>query len=616
MKSTINEIQGINKILSIFHDKNPGPDGIFQKIVETLPQCLQNTDLAGARLVLHGRGYATNKYSETRFKISSDIVISGKISGKIDVWYPREYPVQDEDIFLLEAVAGSISLYARLNMAEQKLKESNDFLNKSQSLAHLGTWELHVPGNQLKWSDEVFRMFGYEPQEIPVNYEIFLELVHPDDRGPVNAAYLSSVAESRDSYEIVHRIIKNRTGEVRYVHEKCEHTKDCDGTIIRSIGMVQDITERVEKEKKIIDYSEQLRKLQVAVEQSPVTIAITNADGILEYVNPAFSRITGYSSGEAIGMNPRVLKSDKTPPDTFNDLWKTITSGNTWTGEFINKKKNGELYFEEAIISPVKDSGNKITNFIAVKTDITLRKQQEEQIRKTTEQLKELNATKDKFFSIIAHDLKNPFQTILGFSDMLLQNFGKYDPEKIHRYVTNIHNASHNTFKLLENLLDWSRSQRGAIPFSPKQIPVSPVFEEISRLFDGKTLAKKIKLTCHCGKEIEAKADLDMLKTILRNLVSNAIKFTKPEGSVSVRAVKKEPYLEISVTDTGIGMSEATKDNLFQIATSISTPGTGNEEGTGLGLLLCKEFIDRHGGEIHVSSMPGNGSCFTFTLPN
>jgi len=374
------------------------------------------------------------------------------------------------------------------------------------------------------------------------------------------------------------------------------------------IAVVQDITHQKESEVE-------LRKLSVAVEHSPVTIAITNIKGEIEYVNPAFSNITGYTPEEAYGQNPRMLNSGKTPPEVFLDMWKTINSGKTWNGEFINKKKNGDIYYEEAIISPIFDEQNTIINFIAIKNDITTKKLQEQQIKETNLQLKELNATKDKFFSIIAHDLKNPFNSIMGFSDLLSKNAHKYDTEKILYFVKIIQGAAQNTFKLLENLLEWSRSQTGKIGYNPENIQLQNVIDEIIGITSSNSHAKNIHISSHIPVGLKIFADKNMLNTILRNLVTNAIKYTQQNGNIHIEAVPIENYVQISVEDSGVGISNEMIGRLFKINERVSTSGTADEQGTGLGLILCKEFVEKHKGKIWAESQVGKGSIFKFTLP-
>jgi len=247
--------------------------------------------------------------------------------------------------------------------------------------------------------------------------------------------------------------------------------------------------------------------------------------------------------------------------------------------------------------------------------DITDRKQVEAELKIKNEQLKELNATKDKFFSIIAHDLKTPFSGILGFSEILKEEARNLDIGSIEDYADIINSTAKQTFKLLENLLDWARMQQGGFHFEPKTISFNYLFKTEIEGLKNSADRKNITLVNGTAKEIFFTADEKMLNTVLRNLIANAIKFTPKDGKITVKALKKVDHVEVSISDTGVGMEKETIDKLFKIETSFTSRGTENEKGTGLGLLLCKEFVEKHGGTIWVDSEIGKGSTFTFSIP-
>jgi signal transduction histidine kinase len=233
---------------------------------------------------------------------------------------------------------------------------------------------------------------------------------------------------------------------------------------------------------------------------------------------------------------------------------------------------------------------------------------------KTTE-LHELNASKDKFFSIIAHDLKNPFNAIIGISEMLKEEIRSGDPSRIEEYAGLINNSAVQTLRLLENLLEWANSQSGKILFKPVPLKLSELLNEEFSILNDMATGKNIELKSSVTDNLTIIADKNMIKTILRNLISNAIKFTHKNGKVEVKAIIDNKQVEISVSDSGIGMTKETMAKLFRIDANLSTCGTENEKGTGLGLFLCKEFIEKHGGKICVESESGKGSIFKFFLP-
>jgi len=255
---------------------------------------------------------------------------------------------------------------------EESLRLSEARLKEAERIAQLGHWELDISQNKLHWSDEIYRIFERPSTQTNVSYEDFLNVVHPDDRDVVDKTYAESL-ESKKPYKIEHRILLE-DGRVKYVRELGETFFDAHGKAIRSIGTVQDITEQKRAE-------DQLRKLSRAVEAAPVSIVITDKYGRIEYANPFFSKITGYLLNDILGKNPKVLQSGLTPSDLYPQLWETILNGKNWEGEFVNKKKNGELYTELALISPVHATDGSITHFVGIKQDITQRRMAEEELK-------------------------------------------------------------------------------------------------------------------------------------------------------------------------------------------------------------------------------------------
>ena len=233
-----------------------------------------------------------------------------------------------------------------------------------------------------------------------------------------------------------------------------------------------------------------------------------------------------------------------------------------------------------------------------------------------TIELKELNTSKDKFFSIIAHDLKNPFSTIIGFSEMLNEEINAEHPVKIKEFANMINTSAVQTLRLLENLLEWANSQRGKISFNPRPVNLNELLMEEVNVLSDIAKTKNIDLKNYLPDNLTISADKNMIRTILRNLISNAIKFTHKNGTVEVRAAIRNNQVEISVSDNGIGMTREFISKLFSIDADLSTRGTENEKGTGLGLFLCKEFVEKHHGKIWVESVPGKGSIFRFVIPS
>ncbi len=271
--------------------------------------------------------------------------------------------------------------------------------------------------------------------------------------------------------------------------------------------------------------------------------------------------------------------------------------------KFAQQSEENEKLVEELIIANLA---------VDLQSELIVAKEKAEE---SETQLKELNSTKEKLFSIIAHDLRSPFNSILGLSELLIEEGDSLDVAGYKMYSSTINISAKNTLVLLDNLLNWAESQTGQISFNPKKHILSSIIYEIFELLDSIAKNKNIVLNYIPSEEIEVFADLNMIKTVLRNLISNAIKFTNSNGKINVYALLKDTFIEIAVSDNGVGIDLKTQNKLFNLETNQSSIGTENEKGTGLGLILCKEFVEKHGGKIWIESELGKGSNFKFTLP-
>jgi len=277
---------------------------------------------------------------------------------------------------------------------------------------------------------------------------------------------------------------------------------------------------------------------------------------------------------------------------------------------------------------PLFDSENNLLGSLHIARNITIQKELEAKLNKYNNELKELNQSKDKFFGLVAHDLRSPFQGMLGFTDLILDELETLSKEEIREYLQKVRDSSYSTFSLLENLLNWSRLQTGRMQFTPSNLSLTETITGIFSLLDSNALSKNIRLINNLSHDYNVFADRQMLHSILLNLATNAIKFTSEGGTVTFDAkilnrsdqkteITSNPYqkrLEISVSDTGTGMSAETVLKIFSIDDHFSLAGTANEQGAGLGLMLVKEMAEKHGGTLIVNSQEGKGSVFTFTV--
>ncbi len=379
---------------------------------------------------------------------------------------------------------------------------------------------------------------------------------------------------------------------------------------LKIITVFSDITQIINDQSKI-------RKLSTAIENSENTIIITNNDGDIEYANPAFIKTSGYTLEEVIGSKTSILKSDCHDPSFFKSMWDTILSGKTWKGEICNKKKNGELYWVSASVSPVIDPySDTVINFVVIKEDITKKKQQIEGLTRSEEQLRNLNATKDKFFSIIGHDLIDPFSALIGFSNILTDALKSKNIDDSLEYASYIHQSAQRVFNLLQNLLIWSKTQSGKINHKPMLVKINELVAETLMVFQTNAMSKGIDIRIEIDEGTKAVIDYNMIGTVIRNMVMNSIKFTGNGGLIVLKANNRDGFLNLTVSDTGCGISEKHMGQLFMLDKTFSTKGSNDEAGTGLGLIICKEFIEIHKGTIWAESIEGKGSDFHFQIPD
>jgi len=360
------------------------------------------------------------------------------------------------------------------------------------------------------------------------------------------------------------------------------------------------------------ELEEKEKRYRMLISNQGEGIGLVDPDEIFVFTNPAANYIFGVENLTGMDLkaflDENALKAvmtetNKRKRDIRNSYELDITTG------------KGERKTLLVTATPQKDKNGNITGTFGVFRDISQRKYAEKMLKESEKELKELNATKDRFFTIIAHDLKNPFNSILGFSNLLIDNYDRLEQENIQKYLKLIYDASYKTYNLLENLLNWSRAQTGRINYEPSYIDIHKLISETKELLLSNIENKKIDFVINVDSDIRPYADSNMIQTVIRNLISNAIKFTPEDGKIEVRTERENDYFKISVIDNGMGISSKNKDKLFRLDSNFSTKGTDKETGTGLGLILCKDFVEKNKGEISVYSKPGKGSTFSFTLP-
>ena len=416
--------------------------------------------------------------------------------------------------------------------------------------------------------------------------------------------------------------------------------RDENGRIIGLIGIGRDITERVQAQ-------EQLVLLSRAVDQSPVTVVITDKKGLIEYVNPKFTQVTGYTLNEVKGENPNVLQSGHQSQAYYQKLWDTILSGSNWKGEFKNKKKSGEFYWESAVISPLMNAYGEISFFIAVKEDITEKKKMMEELIRAKEQAEESDRLKSSFLANMSHEIRTPMNGILGFTGLLKEP--KLTGEEQQEYIGIIEKSGARMLNIINDIINISKVESGQMDVTISETNINTQIEYIYTFFKPETEQKGIQLSykSQLSKDKAViKTDREKLYAILTNLVKNAIKFTskgtvefgyilKNRNEVAGRdelknktdrvkedddrdkacLVSTSSELEFFVKDTGVGIRNEQQGFIFERFRQASESLNRNYEGAGLGLSISKAYVEMLGGKMRLESAEGAGSAFYFTIP-
>ncbi len=441
-----------------------------------------------------------------------------------------------------------------------------------------------------------------------------------------------NLSRTMTGHEIVENEIQiiDKEGVVKFFVESGVPFVTPEGSVKGLLKSFRDITERKRSE-------EELLKLSRVIEQTPVSIVITDLDGIIEYVNPYFCEVSGYRANEVIGQNPKILSSGEQSKEYYHDLWKTIKSGNVWQGEFSNKKKNGEKYWESASISPIRTPDGETSHFVAVKEDITLRKKTEEALNQRVEELDDARLTmlnmmedfdeakkeaekatlaKSEFLANMSHEIRTPMNAIIGMSHLALKT--ELSPKQ-QDYLHSIQSASNSLLGIINDILDFSKIEAGKLEIETVDFQLEDVMNNVSNMVSLRAQEKGIELLLSIPANIplSLKGDPLRLGQVLINLATNAVKFTdKGEIVISVELEEEDGAsitLRFCVRDTGIGMSKKQTANLFQPFSQADSSTTRKYGGTGLGLSISGKLVEMLGGKITVDSTIGEGSLFCFT---
>ncbi|MFZ1289469.1 MAG: PAS domain S-box protein [Melioribacteraceae bacterium] len=485
-------------------------------------------------------------------------------------------------------------------LAEMALRESQKKYKDIIEYSPIGIYQSTLQGEIIFANNQLAKILGYDSSLNILNLDMVKDIYYdPSERIKITSQ-ISSGSEQRD-FDLKW---KKKDGSLIWVTNSVRIKRDDSGNIQYFEGFVRDIDERKKIEIELI-------KLYAAVEQSSATIVITDVNGNIEYANPKFNELTGYTIEEVKGKNPRIISSGNHPTEFYKNMWETINSGKDWYGEIQNKRKNGELFWEYAVISPIKNNDGLITNFVAIKEDISEKKKILQELVLAKEKAEEMNKVKSIFFANMSHELRTPFVGILGYADLLSQTLT--DPETKEMAV-GLLNTSKRMKDTLTKILNLSKLEFNEVEYRPREIEVAELINTVYKQY--LIAAQNKNLSYNFEKNFESlviNTDDSLLTEVLNNLINNAIIYTN-EGEIIISAekqIKNElDLLIIKVRDTGIGIPEEKQGIIWEEFRQVSEGTTRNYQGTGLGLSIAKKYMELLGGKINLESEVGKGTTF------
>ncbi len=541
-------------------------------------------------------------------KKEADVLIA---KGEKKIWWNLSIVPETDPSNLQQSVLIIFRNINRHKLIEEKLIESERRYEMALEAADLGIWDYAVGSGKIFYSKKWKSILGYYPDEISNNYSIWEELLHPEDKDRMILFLNNFINSNLRVYEAEFRL-RHKNGNYIWIKSRATVLRDENGKAIRMLGTHRDIT----SEKKS---QSELKKLNKAILQSPISVVITDKDGYIEFFNPAFCKITGWNDHEILGKKPSILKSGFQPAGFYEKLWKTISSGNEWQGEFKNRKKNGEYYWELASISPIKNNFGTITHYVKIAENISYLKKIEKDLKRAKQDAEIANNYKNLFLANMSHEIRTPINTIIGFSELIKNE--NLPTQKRHKYSGIIEENSQSLLRLIDDIIDVAKIEANELKIRKEACSLGDLFSELEMTYNN-FLKRKDKQNLELKFQIPEEAHHDViftdpyrLKQIINNLYLNALMHTDI-GQIEIGyTIINDNKLRFFVSDTGTGIPSGQIKNIFKRFTQIEDTIDSDSPGSGLGLSISKDLALLLGGDINVKSIEGKGSSFFLTLP-
>ncbi len=534
---------------------------------------------------------------------------------------------RDARLAALNLIEDAVAARAQADAALAGLRQSEQRLAIALHAGNQGIFDVNVQTGEAVVSDDYARMLGYDPADFRESHGALMARMHPDDRDHVETCFRDYTSGRSSEYRVEFRQ-RTHAGKWIWILSSGELAdRETPDSPLRLIGTHTDITARKAAE-------EQLRKLSLAVEQSPASVVITDTNATIEYANAAFFEATGYNRQEVIGKNPRILQSGRTPAQNYVAMWQALQQGRIWKGEFHNRRKDGSEYIEFAIIAPMRQADDSISHFVAVKEDITERKrialeldqhrhhlealvaQRTAELDAARQQADAANRAKSVFLANMSHEIRTPMNAILGFAYLLKR--GALDAQQRERADQLSASAVH-LLAIINDILDISKIEAGKLKLEVGDVDLRQVVAGVCAMVADKALARRLSLHTDIDPRLEhvLRGDATRLSQALLNYVSNAVKFSE-NGVVDLRLriesqTSDALLVRFEVQDRGIGIAAENQTRLFSAFEQADVSTTREYGGTGLGLAITRRLARLMGGDVGLQSRPGEGSTFWFT---
>ena len=547
------------------------------------------------------------KTFQTQKKIEEDVKIK-KLERTF--WWSMTFIPEKDPVNKGQSVLLVLKNINRYKKTEERLLESEQRFQLAAEAADLGIWDYLIGTDKTFYSRKWKLIVGYYPDELQNKFSVWEDLIHPEDKDRVVRSLNDFIKSELYVYEAEFRM-KHKSGKYVWIKNRATVIRDNKGKALRMFGTHRDITDEKKSES---EYT----KLHQAILQSPIAVIITNTQGYIEFFNPAFCKVTGWGDQEIIGKKPNMLKSGFQPDSFYEKLWKTISAGNEWQGEFKNRKKSGEYYWELASISPIRNNFGTITHYVKISENITYLKRIERDLKKAKQEAESANNYKNHFLANMSHEIRTPINSIIGFSELLKNE--QLPIQKRNKYSEIIEENSQALLRLIDDIIDVSKIEANELKVKKEACALGELFSELEMTYNNFLKRKQnrdLKLIFQLPEESHHDViftDPYRLKQILNNLFLNALKHTEI-GHIDIGYnIINDNKLRFFVSDTGTGIAPERIKNIFK-RFNYSDDAANSSVESGLGLSICKDLALLLGGDINVKSIAGEGSVFFVTLP-